>query len=494
MSVQYQIAGDENGRQATVVFSDGEIVNVTNSNANFEKIVVLLATGSADEDEIKALCSPALHAGTALTRLSERFVYENGNVYRDGDPINSAIASHIVRIIEEGGNELEYGSLVAFMEKLDQNPSQKSKDSLYEFIVRNGLTIAPDGDFLAYKGVNTDGTSIHSGFGIVNNVVFENAHLMNAVNSVIEMPRSKVDDNGQIGCSHGLHVGTYDYASNFSQGKLLLVKVNPRDVVSVPDDCGFAKIRTCRYVVFTVTDIEHKKSTYAFKADNDWADDRKTSRFTPKAVDSKFQNNVEEAISNDSTMSFDYVNSYGGTSTVENFTPEKAEVQWSNDVLVTGLNDEGDYRSYKASRMSNVVFDWEHNLTENTSEPVVASVPVPEKQGTENIYATMIENIISKGYRMKFDYVNASNVASSVDNFIPETSKAQGNDDVLVVGRFDNEHGPSYAAYRHSRMSNIRFLADDAEVTSVSAESTTVKTSGVTDEWSQRIFDALQED
>jgi hypothetical protein len=50
------------------------------------------------------------------------------------------------------------------------------------------------------------------------------------------------------GCSVGLHVGTYDYASNFTLN-VLEVHVNPRDVVSVPTDSNWAKVRCCRYVV-----------------------------------------------------------------------------------------------------------------------------------------------------------------------------------------------------------------------------------------------------
>ena len=65
----------------------------------------------------------------------------------------------------------------------------------------------------------------------------------------MEFSRSKVVANSSIGCAVGLHAGTHEYASGFAQGKLVLVKINPRDVVSVPTDCDAQKLRVCRYEV-----------------------------------------------------------------------------------------------------------------------------------------------------------------------------------------------------------------------------------------------------
>jgi hypothetical protein len=75
------------------------------------------------------------------------------------------------------------------------------------------------------------------------------------------MARSLVDDNRDVACSVGLHVGNHHYASTFLGGgsKLLTVKVNPRDVVSVPSDSNDEKIRACR---FTVLEDNPDKTRY----------------------------------------------------------------------------------------------------------------------------------------------------------------------------------------------------------------------------------------
>ena len=42
-----------------------------------------------------------------------------------------------------------------------------------------------------------------------------------------------------------------DYAKVFagSDGKFVIVEINPSDVVSIPSDCSGKKLRTCKYVV-----------------------------------------------------------------------------------------------------------------------------------------------------------------------------------------------------------------------------------------------------
>jgi hypothetical protein len=73
----------------------------------------------------------------------------------------------------------------------------------------------------------------------------------NGIGELLEMPRNGVDDDANRGCSKGYHVGSLEYASNFggANAKLLIVRVDPADVVSVPHDCAHQKVRTCRYTV-----------------------------------------------------------------------------------------------------------------------------------------------------------------------------------------------------------------------------------------------------
>ena len=64
------------------------------------------------------------------------------------------------------------------------------------------------------------------------------------------MTRNAVCDDANIGCSYGFHAGSLEYAKGYgSGGHLMVVEIDPRDVVSVPLDCDQQKLRTAKYKV-----------------------------------------------------------------------------------------------------------------------------------------------------------------------------------------------------------------------------------------------------
>jgi hypothetical protein len=126
------------------------------------------------------------------------------------------------------------------MENLMTNPSKRAVDELYGFLEKNSLPITPDGHFLAYKKVRNDYLDIHSGT------------MDNSVGKIVEMERNEVDDNKDRTCSSGLHFCSQDYLPHFGNGsdnRVVILKINPRDVVSIPSDYNNAKGRACRYEV-----------------------------------------------------------------------------------------------------------------------------------------------------------------------------------------------------------------------------------------------------
>jgi hypothetical protein len=105
---------------------------------------------------------------------------------------------------------------------------------------KNSLPITPDGCFLAYKKVRNDYLDIHSGT------------MNNSVGQVVSMERNEVDDDKDRTCSAGLHFCSQDYLPHFGNGydnRVVILKINPRDVVSIPSDYNNAKGRACRYEV-----------------------------------------------------------------------------------------------------------------------------------------------------------------------------------------------------------------------------------------------------
>lgn len=127
--------------------------------------------------------------------------------------------------------------LVRFIDNLMENPSNRSVTQLYGFLECNSLPITDDGHFIAYKRVNDDYTDCYTG------------KIDNSIGQVPEMDRNMVDDDPNRTCSHGLHVCSREYLNSYTGSRIMIVKVNPRDVVSIPRDYNFSKMRCCKYEV-----------------------------------------------------------------------------------------------------------------------------------------------------------------------------------------------------------------------------------------------------
>lgn len=262
----------DGSRSMTIFPGDGTVV-IPGSHPNFDEIVEAVDAG-AEIEEIEALADVATAVATKLESLSERVKVDvpNGLVYFDGDKVHDALARHILRALDEGAS---FQALINFWEKLAQNPQPHSRDQLYEWLDRREFTIAPDGDFFAYKGCaeeNGTAVSISRGAAIVDGKPVNGA-VPNPIGAVVEFPRSEVAHDPSRGCAKGLHVGDYDYASSWAHGVLLLVKVNPRDVVSVPTDSNAAKVRVCRYEVSDRFEAEAPLASSVYDEDPDDFDD-----------------------------------------------------------------------------------------------------------------------------------------------------------------------------------------------------------------------------
>jgi hypothetical protein len=258
--ITFTLVGDEDESNIVVFVPGTSTVRVAHSShPNFDKIVA----GAIEGDEsILDLFDLAEAAVKKFERLSERVTMANGRLYFDGEEIASPLTEQILRFMESDIED--YRPLVAFFENVQTNPSEHSREQLFAWLQRQnergeGFTITPDGMIVGYKGVRkTDEglLSIMSGKAIVNGEV-HNGNVPNPLGATVEMPRSEVTFDPAVGCSRGLHVGTYAYANGFAQGALLEVHVNPRDVVSVPTECDAQKMRTCRYTVIKMIDAPY---------------------------------------------------------------------------------------------------------------------------------------------------------------------------------------------------------------------------------------------
>lgn len=175
-----------------------------------------------------------------------------------GDPIEEVVFATAIRLARENADLAPLGE---FLKRLERNPSQASRSQLFGWLKAGGFTLTEHGLIVGYKSVRSDGRSAHSGSEPVT-VMYQDGttetvtgHVPYPVGSVVWMPRDLVDDNRNSSCSVGLHVGTYSYAQTFSE-QMLVVLIDPADVVSVPACSGAQKMRVCRLRVAALHDGE----------------------------------------------------------------------------------------------------------------------------------------------------------------------------------------------------------------------------------------------
>ncbi len=161
---------------------------------------------------------------------------ESGVVSYRGTMIDNSLTKRIVKMMEEGFN---IDPMIAFLNNLMQNPSFRAINELYTFLEHSKLPITEDGYFLAYKRVDNDYLDYHS-----HSVRYR-------IGDKPFMIRGLVDDDKNQTCSRGLHFCSLGYLANFmaNQGHIMIVKINPKDVVSIPIDYNNTKGRCCEMEV-----------------------------------------------------------------------------------------------------------------------------------------------------------------------------------------------------------------------------------------------------
>lgn len=262
----FSMAGNTPDRTLSLIYTTGDTATIPESHDRFTELLDLVLSG-ADDELVKDLVDTMFAVTKRIAQLSDRVSIRGRQVFFDGDAIHGAL-SEVLADLFEAGNPESLRPVVNFLEKASTNPSGKSVNDLYRWVTKGDLIIHEDGDFLAYKGcrVGTDGvrTSIHdSGTAFVDGEEIT-GYIPNPDGAVVTMPRSDVDDNMHEACSTGLHAGTHAYAQKFlgwhsGLTEMVLVKINPRDVVSVPTDDLDQKLRTCRYVVQEI--VEERRSS-----------------------------------------------------------------------------------------------------------------------------------------------------------------------------------------------------------------------------------------
>ncbi len=290
------------GRSTIVITSDdGDVDIVTDSHPNFVRIAQALRNGEdvttwlkpttewfqaqyddADDDEDDTCYDCGDFLDDCVCDITE----DDDDDFEPAVYIES-LSETIERYRREGRDAT---GLVRFMNRLAKNPSRRSREQLFTWTQAKDLTVDADGFIVGFKGVQARHTgtdefpldrysfqSSSSGHGFVDGSEVVNGNLPMGVGAVLTIPRDEVQDDPNIGCHVGLHVGTHAYATGFAP-VLVEVRFDPADVVSVPSDSGFAKLRCCRYEVVAIHDLNDDDLS-AHEAEATWNEEESFDSF-----------------------------------------------------------------------------------------------------------------------------------------------------------------------------------------------------------------------
>lgn len=215
-----------------ILVIDGKSHTIS-KDTHISYVKIIDALKAQDWDVLRDLVEPK----NAIVNFGKGYVtIEGTKVFWKGQPFHNALADRMIEMYQDG---FPIQPMVNFMENLMKNPSKQSVDQVYGFLEKNKLPITEDGHFLAYKRVSKNYLDIHSGT------------VDNSIGQKPKMDRNLVDDNPDSHCSSGLHFCSESYLGHFghSSDPVMILKINPADVVSIPTDYNGAKGRCSEYEV-----------------------------------------------------------------------------------------------------------------------------------------------------------------------------------------------------------------------------------------------------
>lgn len=258
---------------------------------NFWKLLVL----NPDRDVRDSLYNFASHFGFPITNMGYFIAYKS--VFFSGkkhESMGLKVASQYVYLRADGKNPADY-DLYFVMDGVRKHFSILHKDAVQEYLdsftkeeeeavslkellkmteeERETLEYDEDDDKYYRTVTKVTGTPVRVGtleeafrniptlFDAEEENSFTDIHTQSMsirIGQPVRMDRGACDNDPNVTCSTGLHVGTPQYVKSFggSSSYILACLVNPMNVVAVPVDYHGQKMRCCEYLPYAVCELE----------------------------------------------------------------------------------------------------------------------------------------------------------------------------------------------------------------------------------------------
>jgi len=237
---------------------DNKVIVILDSGVTLEKEDVstdeFMSICDMNEDEIKSYFCPNISdkikekeevEAIVDNILNSKLLTKKNNAVYWEEVSQLSIPKELVESIleaEKNNDEVKIETYRNFWTLMSLNTDKECRDNLYWFLKLHGLVISKCGFFVAYRNVDTTDEK-----GVYTD---HHSHTFKIrIGEMVTLDRSKCDTNSANECSRGLHCASVKWLKNNyfgSQG--LAVLVNPKDVVAVPHNSEYGKLRTCAYL------------------------------------------------------------------------------------------------------------------------------------------------------------------------------------------------------------------------------------------------------
>jgi hypothetical protein len=222
------------------IFIDNDMFSIGTAHKLWDKITA--AIRAQDWDRLPDLIDQAKGIKKYVAPV-DGLAFENGEIFFNGQPLGGFAVDFIKRLNADGYDTTPF---VRYLSRLMQNPDARNREHQFEWLIRGQMPITPEGKILAFKKVRHDYKDIHSGT------------MDNSIGRIVSMDREECDADYDITCSTGLHFCSREYLPEFRSSyssrlngddRILILELDPADIVAFPRDYNVAKGRACKYTV-----------------------------------------------------------------------------------------------------------------------------------------------------------------------------------------------------------------------------------------------------
>lgn len=228
----------DDGKTISVYFNDGNAGVWNSSNPDYKRVKELAKNDDWIAIEIlhnkpKAILNSEVKVNDDSITITNK-KGETTNVAVDEN--SDTLLKFIKLLRSKGVIDSRIDEIKPFLVKMFQNTFIDAVEEIYDFCTAMDFEITKDGNILAYKAVNEDLSSF-----------WDNGKTKHVIGEYTEVENFCTDRN--IPCAQGLHFCAKKYAdmNYYGNNKIIVVEVDPRDIVSIPIDHANLKGRCRKY-------------------------------------------------------------------------------------------------------------------------------------------------------------------------------------------------------------------------------------------------------